>query len=114
MLEGERTTLHLNNGTAVAEVVAGCVFDNAGGFLGWHDEAGVYDPAGKRILTADEAKVVSSSGVRVIAKELPRTVTPCPRTRQTIPEKPELLREWSAVEGASLFLHRDEPREAIG
>ncbi len=114
LLEGERTTLHLNSGAVVAEVVAGCVFDSVGGFLGWHDEAGLYDPAGKRILTADETRPSTTSGVRVATNGMQRSTPPSLRVRQTIPEKPELQREWSTVVGTSLFRHQTGSHNATG
>ncbi|HHH10998.1 MAG TPA: hypothetical protein ENK23_02865 [Sorangium sp.] len=98
-LVGERTTLHLQDGSLIAEMSHGGVFDGNGNFLGWYDVNGVYDPAGRRVLAPNKGRAVRVNGTRPQRQRFAPGAVGDHRMRQTIPIKPELSLEWSPTAG---------------
>ena len=102
LLVGDRTTVHLNDGSLVAEVVLSALFNGDGRFLGWFAPTGIFDRGGRRVLTLKASRESKKSGMRFSQDFAPATRSSI-RMRQTIPVMPDLLDDWSPISAAVLF-----------
>ncbi len=102
--DSEFPTIYLFDGTPVAWIADGVLYDHTGAHLGWYESGWLRDPDGDIVFFSTEAV---GAPVKPIPPPIPtptaRAVTPLRNIKTTRPPRPVYTLNWSTLSDESFF-----------